>query len=306
MITFIVNPNARSGLGSRIWKQIQQILQERKVQHQVFFTKYQHHASRIVSQITSDGDSHTLIALGGDGTINEVINGITFLDRVTLGYIPIGSGNDFARSLKLPSDPVTAIEYLLKPSHFTNMDVGVLWHGNKKRRFAVSTGIGFDASVCHEMAVSPLKLLLNKLKLGKLAYAGIAVRRIAALIPQDVELVVDGHKTLGYKNAFFVAVMNQPYEGGGLKFCPRANSHDRRLNALIVSDMSKLKALFLLPLSFHGLHTPFRGVSLLSFQNLEIRTQTPLPLHTDGEPVFLQKQIKVSLEPETLRVMTLV
>lgn len=305
MITFIVNPNAKSGLGSRIWEKIRQILQERQVRHRVFFTKYQHHASRIVSRITSDGESHTLIALGGDGTINEVINGISFLEKVTLGYIPIGSGNDFARSLNLPFDPVAAMDYLLKPSHFTNMDVGILWHGHKKRRFAVSTGIGFDASVCHEMAVSPMKLLLNKLKLGKLSYAGIAIRRLAALIPQNMELLVDGHKTLHYKNAFFVSVMNQPYEGGGLKFCPKANSHDRKLNAIIVSDISKLKALLLLPLSFHGLHTPFRGVSLLSFQNLEIRTQTPLPLHTDGEPVFLQKQIKVSLEPETLRVITL-
>lgn len=304
MITFIVNPHAKSGLGSRVWEQIRTILEEKEIHYQVFFTKYQHHASRIVSRITSDGECHTLIALGGDGTINEVVNGISFLDKVTLGYIPIGSGNDFARSLKLPSDPAAALDYLLKPSHFINMDVGLLWHGNKKRRFAVSAGMGFDASVCHEMVVSPLKLFLNKLKAGKLAYAGIALRRIAALTPQDVELTLDGQKTLHYKNAFFVAIMNQPYEGGGLKFCPKANSCDGKLNALIVSDISKFRALLLLPLSFHGLHTPFKGISLLSFKSLEVKTETPQPLHTDGEPVFLQKQIRVTLEPQTLRVIT--
>lgn len=91
MYTFITNPNARSGLGIQMWKSIELVLKEKNILYEVFFTKYQHHATKIVRQITADHEPHTIIVLGGDGTINEVISGIVDLAKVTLGYIPIGS-----------------------------------------------------------------------------------------------------------------------------------------------------------------------------------------------------------------------
>ena len=97
MYDFIVNPNARSGLGGRIWKELEQLLKEQKAEHRVHFTKYQRHASRIAEEITTDGEEHTIVVLGGDGTVNEVLNGITELSKVTMGYIPMGSSNDCAR-----------------------------------------------------------------------------------------------------------------------------------------------------------------------------------------------------------------
>ena len=103
MYTFIANPNARSGRGILLWKQIEKILQEKEIEYKVLFTKYQHHATRLVHDLTSDSASHTIVVLGGDGTLNEVIDGIAYLDKVTLGYIPLGSGNDFARGLGLGS-----------------------------------------------------------------------------------------------------------------------------------------------------------------------------------------------------------
>ena len=103
MYTFIANPNARSGRGILLWKQIEKILQEKEIEYKVLFTKYQHHATRLVHDLTSDSASHTIVVLGGDGTLNEVIDGIVYLDKVTLGYIPLGSGNDFARGLGLGS-----------------------------------------------------------------------------------------------------------------------------------------------------------------------------------------------------------
>ena len=113
MYTFIANPNARSGRGILLWKQIELILKDRKITYQVLFTKYQHHATRLVHDLTSDGEHHTIVVLGGDGTLNEVIDGIAFLDKVTLGYLPLGSGNDFARGVGLPTD----IQLLTKSSH---------------------------------------------------------------------------------------------------------------------------------------------------------------------------------------------
>ena len=91
MYTFIANPNARSGRGILLWKQIEKILLEKEIAYNVLFTKYQHHATRLVHDLTSDGAPHTIVVLGGDGTLNEVIDWIRYLDKVTLGYIPLGS-----------------------------------------------------------------------------------------------------------------------------------------------------------------------------------------------------------------------
>ena len=133
MYTFIANPNARSGRGILLWKQIEKILQEKEIEYKVLFTKYQHHATRLVHDLTSDSASHTIVVLGGDGTLNEVIDGIVYLDKVTLGYIPLGSGNDFARGLGLPTDIHGALEQILAPTHYTAMNVGVLDYENKHR-----------------------------------------------------------------------------------------------------------------------------------------------------------------------------
>ena len=110
MLHFIVNPCARSGLGKIVWEKIEQKLADEQVAYQMYFTQYKCHATKIAQEITSDGHQHTLVVLGGDGSINEVINGICYLDKTTLGYIPLGSGNDFARGLQIPSDPEKALE----------------------------------------------------------------------------------------------------------------------------------------------------------------------------------------------------
>ena len=76
MYHFIINPAARSGLGEHMWKKLEPLLKQRRISYQAVFTRYQSHATKIAEEITSDGDRHTLIVLGGDGTVNEVINGI--------------------------------------------------------------------------------------------------------------------------------------------------------------------------------------------------------------------------------------
>ena len=109
MYHFIVNPNARSGLGQKVWKDLEIMLKTRNIEYEVHFTKYQKHATAMTQKITSDGNEHTVVALGGDGTVNEVVNGIVDFDKTILGYIPIGSSNDFARGLKLPKEPEKAL-----------------------------------------------------------------------------------------------------------------------------------------------------------------------------------------------------
>lgn len=304
MYNFIVNPNARSGLGKVVWKDLEAILKRENIEYRVFFTKYQKHATAIVEEITSDGGEHTIVALGGDGTVNEVVNGIAYYNKTILGYIPIGSSNDFARGLKLPADPAEALRIILDKPHLHPMDIGELRYKNKLRRFAVSAGFGFDADICHEVVVSHLKYILNKLKLGKLTYVGVALHRLFITTPSTITLTLDNGEKKVFPKTYFVALMNNCYEGGGLKFAPNAQNNDGKLDIMVASNVPKWKVLCILPFAFSGKHVRFKGVTMYKSAHVQIDCEHALPLHTDGEPIFLQSHISACCASEKLRVIT--
>lgn len=304
MYTFIVNPNARSSLGQKVWKKLEKILKEKQVDYEVHFTQHPKHATEITEKITSDGNEHTVVALGGDGTVNEVVNGIYDFDKTILGYIPIGSSNDFARGLHLPTNPEDALLNILTCPNLHPMNIGELTFKDKKRRFAVSAGMGFDADIVHESVVSHVKLFLNKLKLGKLTYVCTALHRLFVTKPSTVTVTIDGEKTLSFPSTYFVAFMNNPYEGGGVKFCPKAQNDDDKLDILVAANIPKLKVLCLLPLALFGWHTPFKGVNIFRCSQVEVHSDKALPIHTDGEPFFLQRDVSACCLPEKIRVIT--
>lgn len=303
MYTFIVNPNARSGLGHKVWSSLEEVLKEKNVEYEVLFTKYQHHATKLVQNLTSTGEECTIIALGGDGTINEVVNGICDISKVTLGYIPIGSSNDFARSLKLSTDAHEALKNILNPSAYKYINIGSLEYENTKRRFGVSCGLGFDAAVCHKIVVSKLKLILNKIGLGKLTYVIVALQSLLAQDPRPMTLTFDDGRKVDFKKAYFVAGMNQKYEGGGFKFCPKADPSDDILDIMVASDISKLKVLSLLPTAYKGWHVHIKGIYTYQCKYVDIESEIALPVHTDGEPVLFQKKARLGLEPEKVRLI---
>ena len=158
MYYFIINPNSRSGKGALIWRDLENILRERNIKYQTFFTEYKGHAVKLSASITASSPEDSqikLIAVGGDGTIQEVLSGVKDISRVIFGYIPTGSGNDFCRSMKLPQDPMKALELILSDKRPHLMDVPHISCGSSSSRFAISCGIGFDAAVCHEVGVTP-------------------------------------------------------------------------------------------------------------------------------------------------------
>lgn len=304
MYTFIINPHARSGLGSIVWNELELLLKERGIAYDAFFTEYQRHATKIVRSLTSDGRHHTIIALGGDGTINEVINGITNLSLVTLGYIPIGSSNDFSRFFHFPKDPKQCLLQILEGETITHMHVGLLKIGTRTRRFAVSSGFGFDASICHVSVVSNLKSMLNKLKLGRLTYVGIALRQLFLARPYTVTLTLDDNDPLTFTNTLFVTAMNHPYEGGGFKFCPDADPCDDTLDIILVSGLSKWNILRLLPLAYSGKHANKPGVFLARCKKASIKSTQFQAIHTDGEAIPAEMELSFSLQKETLQIIT--
>lgn len=93
--------------------------------------------------------------------MDEVICGLQNLSLVTLGYIPIGSGNDFGRGLALPSDTMKALDLVLHSEQTRKINLGVLHYHDKVHRFAVSSGIGYDAAICHQLCISRVKVFLT-------------------------------------------------------------------------------------------------------------------------------------------------
>ncbi len=306
MYYFIVNPGSRSGNGRLVWETVEKILEQEQAEYRVFFTAYRYHATQLAAELTSSKlrTRLTLVAVGGDGTVNEVINGIRDFSRVTFAYIPTGSSNDFARSLGLPGDPEEALRNILRPSYYRKIDLGQISWDGRTRCFAGSSGFGFDAAVCHESLVSPMKDTLNRVKLGKLTYVGIALKQILFFRPFPISVLLNNGRKLHFSRTYFISALNCKYEGGGLKLCPSAKADDGLLDLCIVEGLSKLTIALMFPTAYIGKHTLFRGIHLQRIKSLEIHTDKPLPFHTDGEPEYLRGNIRISCLPSRLTVIS--
>lgn len=304
MYYFIVNPKSRTGHGEKIWAEIQKKLQKEKIPYHSFSTEYAGHAKTLAEKITQNLTvPGNLVVLGGDGTLNEVLEGIKHLSKVYLYYIPTGSGNDFARGMGIPYEPLRAFDLLKANSRTVPIDLGILQTDGKSRRFAVSAGIGFDAAICHEALTSPLKAFLNRLHLGKLTYLLIAVKQLILSVPADMELEIDGKKKLHYPHSYFAAIMNQSYEGGGIKFCPNACPWDGNLDVCLIGGVNRIKFVFLLLMCLLKKHENLPGVHIFRCKSINIKSSLPLPVHTDGESGGTQSEISVKLEKEPLNVI---
>ena len=161
MYYFIINPNSSSGKSSRFWWLIKEELDKNKIPYSVHFSREEGHASQLTSEICSKSEEiKNIVVLGGDGTLNEVINGISDFSKIILGYIPSGSSNDLARSLNIPKKPLKALEKILNPKKIQYFDLGLMHFPDSNlpsRKFICSSGIGYDASVCHEVQRSSLR-----------------------------------------------------------------------------------------------------------------------------------------------------
>ncbi|MDD5935062.1 MAG: diacylglycerol kinase family lipid kinase [Clostridiales bacterium] len=307
MYHFIINPHSKTGHAMKYWKELSQILDNRKVKYQAYFTKQRKDATNIARKICEDHKGiKKIIIVGGDGTANEVINGLNNNNEILLGYIPLGSSNDLARGLKLPKDPKAALEIILNPKEFRYVDHGTLKLNDTKQscQFAVSSGIGYDAAVCNQALTSPLKHLLNKLHMGKLVYILIAIKQIFVHQPAKADIIIDDHRHIHTDRLIFMASMIQKYEGGGLPMCPTAKDNDQKLTICLVTNMKPGKVLLLMPSIFFGKHIHFRGIQMIDCRKVEVKTNKPMVVHTDGEIVGFHDDITLSCTPTQIRMFS--
>ena len=300
MYHIIVNPASKTGKGKRIWSDLEPILVDNGVDYKVYFSKKPGHVMELVHDLTgyslagSPEAVLNLIVLGGDGTLNEVLQGIKDFDRVNIGYIPTGS-----RDLKLPVDPAECLKNILNCKIPVKMDLGYLeYEGDpvdfvkkgsssaipeRKRYFDVSMGIGYDAAVCIEAMSSPIKKALNRIGIGKLAYLFIALKQLIKTETVDAELILDDKEPIKLDRFLLAACMIHKYEGGGFKFCPGADYQDGIIDICTAYGISKLTILRGLPLALKGKHFSIKGIEKYSAQKIHIKVSKPCWVHTDGE-----------------------
>lgn len=303
MYHFIINPASSTGNGRKIWNKVEQVLIDTHTEYTAYLTDGADSARRLAETITAGGEQRFIVVLGGDGTINEVLTGIQDYSKVTFGYIPTGSSNDFARDLKLESRPEQAIRNILNPKEYARLDIGCIEYGDTKKNFGVSIGIGYDAAICHEALASRIKYYLNRIHLGKLIYVIIALKQLFRTKCHSCDVILDDTQKLHFDDYLFVTAMIHKYEGGGFMFCPKADYSDGLLDICTINHISKAKVLMMLPTAYNGNHVKFKGIRIYQAKKVKIITDAPAPVHADGESCKLQKEIAVSIDPNQLKMI---
>jgi len=306
MYHFIVNLNSRTGKAKKLWEDIREELDKRQIEYELHVTKYAGHAIAISRKLVKNCEAPVkVIILGGDGTFNEVLNGARDFSKIEIGYIPTGSGNDLARGLALPKEPIENLNRILNSTDYWYMDAGCLsWDdGESKKYFGVSTGVGVDADVCRLALSSSLKKILNKIGLGKLTYAILTLRSLFSLAMMNAHIVADGVDYGIIDKVIFIAFMNQKCEGGGVPMSPLADPMDGKLSMCCMSGIGKLKALTLFPGLLKGKHLNYDAYLGVDFKEADIVLKTPFVWHTDGEMCCYNTEMHLECLPGVIKII---
>lgn len=306
MLHIIANPASQSGTSSLRIRELLKRLKKEEINAALHTTTHKGHAGELVKSLHLT-EKDRLLLVGGDGSMNELINGMELPYKVPLLLYPSGSGNDFARGMKISSDLDDLIASL-KQEHVSantsvpgKLDLGEVtstsaddsyFPPRKAHRFAVSCGFGLDAMICHYLETGKLKSICNRLHVGKLSYLIIGIKTLIRnnhAKRADITVDADG-RILHFKKTVFVAVHNLPYEGGGFPFAPKASPEDGFLDVCIVHVPTRLHTLPLLAACLMGgRHTRFRRyVTSLRCKSISVKADRPMALHTDGEVILGQ------------------
>jgi diacylglycerol kinase (ATP) len=208
------------------------------------------------------------VAVGGDGTLHAVVNGVLRAGALPVALVPAGRGNDLARTLRLPLDPGRATRLAL---------TGVARRVDLARcgdRYAVSTaGVGLDARVAAAVRASGG---------GVTAYVRHALRELWRFAPVALRLRLDGEELR--EETTLVAVANGRYFGGGMLICPHASVRDGLLDVCVVGPIPRAELLSLLPRLYYGRHVGHPAVRFYAVRSVLIEGPAGTPTHLDGEP----------------------
>lgn len=288
----IVNPTAGRGRALRSLGWLRERLAPRP-DARLEITGRPGDAEALAARAVDDGHDR-IVAIGGDGTVQEVINGILSADAGTdIGIVPLGSGNDLARSLALPFDLAAAWRVAI--GHATRpIDVARAVNGDGSERwFASAGGVGFDAQVAAAMSRR------RGWQAGRAGYLLTTLMELRRFENRRVQLTIDGERATS--EVLFVAIANGAYYGGGMRIAPAAQPDDGRLDVCVVGDISRLTVLRQLPNLYRGTHIAHPAVEMHSGARIEADGDAGTRIHLDGEP-FGRLPLRVTLSHHALMV----
>ena len=295
-----------SGSGSQCWGEIRSVLRRRNVKYKAFRTKRKGHATVLAKKISRlDEKVINLVVVGGDGTINEVINGIQDFRKVRVGIVPTGSGNDCVRGLNISGTPGDVLEGILDNDDYMNIDLGRVKSNSmrKPRYYVISSGVGLDAIVCKKAIGSKQKSFLNRFGLGKLVYLLLTVETLLSMRTVRGTASFDGEKSKEFDRLIFAAAMNMRAEGGGVPMAPTALPDDGRLSMCLAHNISRLMCFIKLPVLCVGRQDMLKGFILRDFGSCVIHLERPVTLHADGEYLGEATDIYFEIQKNKLKLL---
>lgn len=298
----IVNPVAGKGAGAKAIPEIESNLKRMGMDYDLIITERPGHGIEIAENAGSNGFG-MVVAVGGDGTVNEVINGLMGAANSghltsNLGVFPVGRGNDFSFGMGIPQDLGSACQLLMtgKPR---KIDIGFVKGGNYPdgRYFGNGVGIGFDTIVGFEAAKLPPFIS------GIPAYLIAALKTIFLFNAPLLRITIDGE--ILEQPCILVSMMNGKRMGGSFMFAPESEPDDGMLNLCIAHQVTRLQVLGLFPKVMSGTQADHHAIKMPLGQHIHIKALSgSLPVHADGETICeAGQELEVSILKQQLELI---
>jgi diacylglycerol kinase (ATP) len=271
---------AGAGRTAREWPRIKDLFQDRGLHFEHDITDAPGHAIELAHDAAQNGYD-MVVSVGGDGTVNEVVNGIYRSGRIgdaLLGIIGTGTGGDYIRTLGVPRNYRDACDCFIRPGS-TTVDLGIVEYScngsTDSRVFVNFAGMGFDAEIVRRTTRQ------FKAAGGMLSYLLGTLTTVVSYRNKDVSLKIDGEAV--EQRVCTVIMNNGRYGGGGMFTAPHADLSDGLLDMLTIDDISKGDLLWSLPRVYKGTHLTHPRVTMRKVKELEISSRQPMQLQADGE-----------------------
>lgn len=270
MLHFIVNPHSGGNKVNNAKEKLERVksfLDERKVPYKIHITQYKWHAKEITESITLKGNAE-IIAMGGDGTLHEILNGFKDFDTCSLGIIPSGTGNDFATGIGLTESVEDCLNIILKnqPKYTDFLQLPSV-------RCINVAGMGLDVEV--------LKRYERLKKKTKAAYGRCLLKTLLTYKCKEFKIKIN--QKIEKFRSYIVAVANGIMFGGGLKVCPAACQYDGQFNLVNIKSMNKFRLIKALLMLKKGTILNHPNVNHLTSDEIVVETNNPEVINCDGE-----------------------
>jgi YegS/Rv2252/BmrU family lipid kinase len=285
-ILFVINPISGGKAKYNFPEKIDKYLDKTKFEYECVFTEYHGHGSVLAAEAIKNG-ADILVAVGGDGTINEVASEVDGTDKL-MGIIPFGSGNGLARSLGIPVGDVQAIRRI-NTFHVSKIDTGTF---NGKKFFNMA-GVGFDAQISSRFA--------ENIKRGLINYIKIVFSEVSNYDCQDYHLTIDG-KEYEFK-AFMISIANSSQYGNNAHISPFASLEDGLLDICIVKPFP----LYIFPAlalrMFRKNSHKSNYLEIIQGRKIIITRSHEAAVHLDGDPFSMGTILNIGVNTHSLNIL---